>query len=168
MFSFKEHAVGYQSPEQTLLILAYETAKVEQCALDAAIKGELGYKAAQLTEIADSISMLRYYCEMQSIDYEGPNSIIKDGDLRLWDASKQLEARVHVAAGTLIQSHHYNNIFGSTRYHHTVEVSMANLRELLRALCFERGHYYIDIATIGEEHYLERMEDIRQHGITSS
>ena len=71
-FSFKEYAVGYQSPEQTLLILTYELGKLIEYNHKAKIYGETGYycDANQQKEMSDLISMTRYYCEMNGWDFD--------------------------------------------------------------------------------------------------
>lgn len=71
-FSFSKHAVGYQSPEQTLLILTYEVGKVIEYSHKAIIYGAQGYysDANQQKEMSDVISMTRYYCELRGWDYE--------------------------------------------------------------------------------------------------
>ncbi len=70
-FSFAEHSVGHQSPEQTLLILTYELGKLIEYNHKARIYGETAYysDANQQKEMSDLISMARYYCEMKGWDF---------------------------------------------------------------------------------------------------
>ncbi len=71
-FSFAQHAAGFQSPEQTLLILTYELGKVIEYRHKANCYGEEGYysDANQRKEMSDLISMARYYCEQRGWDFE--------------------------------------------------------------------------------------------------
>lgn len=164
-FSFKEHAIGPQSIDKTLLILSYEASKVANCALEIQLYGERGYTSAMLTEISDCISMLRYYCELTGQDLEEPNTSIKGEELKVWIDSKQLEGRIYTAVGDLIRSYHYNTMFGSTLYHLRLETCVANLRRLLRQWCIEHATTWLVMATLGEEHYLERMSHLESEGI---
>ena len=71
-FSFKKHAVGYQSMEQTLLILTYELGKLIEYNHKANIYGATAYysDANQQKEMSDLISMARYYCEQKEWDFD--------------------------------------------------------------------------------------------------
>jgi hypothetical protein len=163
-FSFKANAVGEQSVEKTLLILSYEASKVAKCALEAQIVGPRGYVSAMLTEVGDCISMLRYYCELIKFDLEEPNAMLHNV-IAAWVERGQLETRIYVAVGDLIQSHHYAAMFGTTLYHTKLDVCIANLRYLLRQWCFENNTTWGAVAMLGEEHYLERMEHLRREGV---
>ena len=74
-FSFKQRAVGDQSPERTLLILMYELGRLTEMHLKAGLYGTSGANAYycdanQQKEMADLISMSRYLCELKGWDYE--------------------------------------------------------------------------------------------------
>lgn len=164
-FSFIEHAAGPQSPEQTLLILAYEIGKILKCEEDIKILGSPGYKSAQCTEMGDTISMLRYYCEQTFQAYYSSEPSIKKEELQAWIQYKQLGSRLAIWVSNLIQSHHYTNMFGSHLYHNPIETCIANLRLLIETWTTLNGFNYKELEKLGEEHYLERMEHIRKDGM---
>lgn len=148
-FSFIEHTVRPQSPEQTLLILTYEIAKVVQC--DEA-GGGVGYNGHALTEMSDVISMLRYFCEQISAEF---NALSSDSD------SKSLV----VSLGKVVQAWHYTNVFGSTLYHDKLIPSLEMLKGACVRYCHDKGWKFDDVALLGEEHFLERMQYIKESGV---
>jgi len=71
-FSFSKNSVGFQSPEQTLLILLYELGHLAEYRHRENVYGPSAYwsKDNQKKEMSDLISMARYYCEQRGWDYE--------------------------------------------------------------------------------------------------
>lgn len=71
-FSFSKNSVGFQSPEQTLLILLYELGHLAEYRHRENVYGPSAYwsEANQKKEMSDLISMARYYCEQRGWDYE--------------------------------------------------------------------------------------------------
>lgn len=90
-FSFAEHAIGHQSPEQTLLILTYELGKMIEYNHKARIYGETGYysDANQRKEMSDLISMTRYYCEQKGWNFEKLIQLGEEAYLERMDDIKQ-------------------------------------------------------------------------------
>lgn len=166
-FSFAEHAAGPQSREQTLLILTYEVQKVLQCEEDAELEGSVGYNGHALTELSDAISMIRYFCEQLSIDYLTlhAHATLSTNVVDKWVVAQQLPSRLSVYLGKVVQAYHYTNVFGSTLYHDRLVPSLANLVALCHRYCVAKGWQYIEVEQLGEEHYLERMEHIREKGV---
>lgn len=82
-FSFVEHAVGYQSFEQTLSILTYELGHVIEYNHKARIYDAAAYysDANQQKEMSDLISMARYYCEQKGWDYGALEQLGEEGYL---------------------------------------------------------------------------------------
>lgn len=71
-FSFSKNSVGFQSPEQTLLILLYELGHLAEYRHRGNVYGPSAYwsETNQKKEMSDLISMARYYCEQRGWDYE--------------------------------------------------------------------------------------------------
>jgi hypothetical protein len=160
-FSFKEHAVGFQSEEQTLLILTYEVSKVVQCAEAATVYGSVGYKAHAMTEMGDVISMLRYYCEMKKVDYDQLSFYpiaYKDNTTPGW---------IVTYLGKIIQAHHYTNVFGSTLHHEKLLPALAMFKKECMQYCCDQGWDFQELEKLGEAKYLDRMNHIKKDGLRS-
>ena len=84
VFSFKEHAVGHQGPERTLLIMLYELGRLAEAHLKAALYGTSGVNvyycdANQQKEMSDLISMSRYLCELKGWDFDKLKDLGEEG-----------------------------------------------------------------------------------------
>lgn len=90
-FSFKENAVGFQSPEQTLMILTYELGKVIEYNFKAKIYGETAYYSDenQQKEMSDLISMSRYYCELKGWNFQDLMRLGEEGYCERMEDIKQ-------------------------------------------------------------------------------
>ena len=90
VFSFTEHTVGHQSPEQTLLILTYELGKLMEYNIKARIYGASGYysDANQQKEMSDLISMSRYYCEQRGWNFD---ELMKYGEEAFLDRMEDIK-----------------------------------------------------------------------------
>ena len=95
-FSFKEHAVGHQSPEQTLMILTYELGKVIEYNFKARIYGETAYYSNknQQKEMSDLISMARYYCELKQWNFQGLMELGEEGYLERMEDIREYGIKV--------------------------------------------------------------------------
>lgn len=148
-FSFKAHAVGPQSIQQTHLIMAYELGRLIEYNHKANIYGASGYycNANQQKEMSDLISMLRYYgelCSWPTLDkfstplrgHYSPEDCLES---MLWCIG-QLDDVVNVdlIGELLMYTHHY---------------------------CHLKHWNYSVLEMVGQEAYLERMRDIAAHGV---
>jgi len=71
--------------------------------------------------------------------------------------------------GKIIQCHHYTKRFGIDRveimgYKAYGKAEMADLISMLRMFCEQQGWNFDELKYLGEERYLERMEDLRNNG----
>lgn len=143
-FSFAKRAVGYQSVEQTLLIMTYELGKVIEYNHKARIYGATAYysDANQQKEMSDFISMLRYYCEMKQWPYDVQLSEVKESQ-----SIEELLIRMVRCVGDL-----------------TLTNVVPDLVGYIMQYCATKSWDYKQLEALGEQGYLERMEDILQYG----
>lgn len=71
--------------------------------------------------------------------------------------------------GKIIQCHHYSKRFGIDRiekmgYKAYGKTEMADLISMLRMYCEQQEWDYNELLKIGEERYVERMDDLKNNG----
>ena len=94
------------TPEKTLLILTYEVCSVLHATLE---KRE---EFAE-SELADCASMLRLFCELERIDFNGKEMMNISDDVTIHP--RTLSGAVHqliILHGKLVQAFHYRDMFG--------------------------------------------------------
>lgn len=74
--------------------------------------------------------------------------------------------------GKIIQCQHYTKRFGIDKiermgYLAHGKTEMADLISMLRMYCEQEGWNYKELVEMGQERYLERMEDLKSNGIKS-
>jgi len=80
-FSFVEHDVTHQTPEETLHIATYELGHVIEYSHKAKRYGATGYYSEenQKKEMSDLISMCRFYCEQRGWNYRELEKLGEEG-----------------------------------------------------------------------------------------
>jgi len=68
--------------------------------------------------------------------------------------------------GKVIEYHHKAEVYGSVGYYcdENQQKEMSDLISMCRMYCEQKGWNLQELMKIGEEAYLERMEDIRKYG----
>jgi len=69
-FSFIEENTTNQTPDETLHVMTYELGGLVECHHKGKRYGEKGYVELGKKEMADLISMCRYYCEQKGWDFD--------------------------------------------------------------------------------------------------
>jgi len=69
--------------------------------------------------------------------------------------------------GKVIEYYHKSKRYGPTLYYGegNQQKEMSDLISMCRMYCEQRGWKYDELMKFGEECYLERMEDLRSHGV---
>ena len=67
--------------------------------------------------------------------------------------------------GSLIECHHKSKRYGDRGYAKLAKKQMADLISMCRYYCEQRGWDFEELMSLGEEAYLERMEDLRKYGV---
>lgn len=69
--------------------------------------------------------------------------------------------------GKVVEYHHKSKRYGATAYYSDAnqQKEMSDLISMCRMYCEQKGWNYERLMSCGEESYLERMKDIREHGI---
>jgi len=78
------------------------------------------------------------------------------------------EETLHVMTyelGSLVECHHKSKRYGEQGYVGLAKKGMSDLISMCRMYCEQKGWDYDELIKFGEEAYLERMEDLRKHGI---
>lgn len=70
--------------------------------------------------------------------------------------------------GGLVEAHHKAKRYGEKGYNALGKKQMADLISTCRYYCEQRSWDFDELMKLGEEAYLERMEDLRKHGKSSS
>lgn len=85
------------------------------------------------------------------------------------DVSKQTpDETLHVMTyelGRLIEHYHKGKRYGEQGYLGSARKELAGIASMCRMYSEQRGWNFEELLKLGEEDYLERMEDIRRHGI---
>ncbi len=86
--------------------------------------------------------------------------------------SQSKDSTLHIMTyelGKIVQQHHYSKVYGvdssTTAYIGDGKVQTSNLISMIRYYCEQQGWDYDELQKLGEEHYLERMKDLREHGV---
>lgn len=71
--------------------------------------------------------------------------------------------------GKVIEYNHKAFIYGETAYYSNANQrkEMADLISMVRMYCEQKNWDFGNLMELGEQAYIERMEDIREHGISS-
>jgi len=71
--------------------------------------------------------------------------------------------------GKVIEYNHKARIYGATAYYSDTnqQKEMSDLISMVRYYCEQKGWNFEGLVRHGEECYLERMEDIRNYGLSS-
>jgi hypothetical protein len=71
--------------------------------------------------------------------------------------------------GKVIEYHHKAKVYGATAYYSdsNQQKEMSDLISMARMFCEQKGWDFQELTNLGEECYMERMADIRQHGVTA-
>ena len=67
--------------------------------------------------------------------------------------------------GGLIECYHKSKRYGEKGYVGLAKKQMADLISMCRYYCEQKGWNFDELMRFGEEAYLERMEDLKEHGI---
>ena len=67
--------------------------------------------------------------------------------------------------GGLIECHHKSKRYGPQGYDGLAKKQMSDLISMCHMYCEQKGWDYEELLKLGEEAYLERMEDLRKYGI---
>ena len=67
--------------------------------------------------------------------------------------------------GGLIECHHKSKRYGPQGYGDLAKKQMSDLISMCRMYCEQKGWSFEELMKLGEEGYLERMEDLRKYGI---
>lgn len=72
--------------------------------------------------------------------------------------------------GKVIEYNHKARIYGASAYYSDAnqQREMSDLISMARMYCEQKGWDFSVLMQYGEECYLERMEDIRKHGLSSN
>ncbi len=71
--------------------------------------------------------------------------------------------------GKVIEYHHKARVYGEVAYYSDAnqQKEMSDLISMARMYCEQKNWDYEKLKDYGEECYLERMEDLKKHGINS-
>ena len=69
--------------------------------------------------------------------------------------------------GKLIEYNHKANIYGATGYYCDAnqQKEASDIISMLRMYCEQKGWNFEDLIKLGEEAYMDRMNDIKKYGI---
>lgn len=67
--------------------------------------------------------------------------------------------------GRLVEHHHKGKRYGEQGYLGSAKKELAGLVSMCRMYCEQRGWDFDELMKLGEEDYLERMDDLRKHSI---
>ncbi|MDD5510503.1 MAG: hypothetical protein PHI12_06830 [Dehalococcoidales bacterium] len=101
-------------------------------------------------------------------DDDGQFSFIKN---RAYDQTAEQTLLVLMSElGNVVEYHHKANIYGADAYYSDAnqQKEMGDLISMARYFCEQKGWDYEKLKNEGESGYLERMEDIRKHGIRTN
>ncbi len=72
--------------------------------------------------------------------------------------------------GKVIEYRHKANCYGETGYYCVAnqQKEMSDLISMARYYCEQRGWDYLALVQLGEQAYLERMEDLKKYGLKGS
>jgi len=82
--------------------------------------------------------------------------------------NQTLDETLHVMTyelGGLIECHHKSKRYGEQGYVGLGKKQMSDLISMCRMYCEQKGWDYDELMRLGEETYLERIEDLRKYGI---
>ena len=67
--------------------------------------------------------------------------------------------------GSLVEHHHKTKRYGEQGHLGSAKKQMSDLISMCRYYCEQRGWDFNELMSLGEEAYLERMEDLRKYGV---
>jgi hypothetical protein len=67
--------------------------------------------------------------------------------------------------GQVIKLHHYSKRYGETGYQEDMKCEMGDILSMCRMFCEQRKWNFEELIKLGEEHYIERMDDLKKYGI---
>ena len=67
--------------------------------------------------------------------------------------------------GGVVECHHKGKRYGEHGLHGFAKKQMSDLISMARFYCEQKGWDFEELMKLGEEGYLERMEDLRKYGI---
>ena len=72
--------------------------------------------------------------------------------------------------GNVVEYNHKANVYGETAYYSDAnqQKEMSDLISMCRYYCEQKNWNFEDLMRLGEEAYLERMEDIKKYGIDTN
>jgi len=85
--------------------------------------------------------------------------------------NQTLDETLHILTyelGRLVENHHKAKRYGEQGYLGSAQKEMAGLISMCRMYCEQKGWYYDGLIGLGEEDYLERMEDLRKHCVSTN
>lgn len=167
-FSFVKESINNQTPDETLLVLTYELKNIARCQWMEDHDLPIGYEAHKKSEIGDLISMLRMYCEQicENYNWITQSSILNTYSQTLINLSKSdLVANLWIQLGNIINSHHYIKRFGTPKQHGNITHHLACFKYTLDKYISNCGLVWYELEKQGEEHYRERMEQLKKEGL---
>ena len=76
--------------------------------------------------------------------------------------------------GDILRHEHYREVYGNDPGHSFYcsegnhKLAVADAISMLRLYCKLKGWDFEELLALGEEHYMERMVDLKMHGVRSS
>lgn len=136
-FSFVKNSANDQTPEETWLVGAYELGALIRAHYYWKRYGR-GYRDECRVAVADLISMIRMFCEQRQMSY----SVMEPAH------------EVSTLEETLIELY---KLYCQPYVSHTLG--------MIGVFCSKMGWNYEELQILGEQRYLERMQDLRLHGL---
>ena len=155
-FSFLKSSVTEQTPDRTLAIWSYELAKVFTCLnTDRSIDG-LVYARSELADVAAMALLFGEQVEHEACAKAvrtTPISSVQDGLNRLYEA-----------LGQVCQSYVHSEVLGAHSTKEPVNTALTCFYKELYLFCRFYNWDYYELLELGEKRYMDRMNDIREHG----
>ena len=67
--------------------------------------------------------------------------------------------------GNVIRNFFYDKRYGTAGYKDNMKTELSDVISMVRMLCELEGWNFEELMRFGEQHYLERQEDLREYGM---
>lgn len=79
-----------------------------------------------------------------------------------------LDETLHVLTyelGKVVYCHHYAKRYGPKGYETDMKAHTANMISMVRMVCEHKSWDFAELKQFGEDHYLERQDDLKKYGL---
>lgn len=70
--------------------------------------------------------------------------------------------------GDIVKCQYRAKVYGPKGYESEQRQAFADLTSMIRKFCEQKGWNFEELMQVGEEHYIERMRDIGEYGVTKT